>query len=82
MLSERRGSSEKAITEYEDILKNDFYHLNSMQNLALLLLQNRNNDNRRTDRAVELLIAGSKFKESSEIWLVFFSNLIITKHSK
>lgn len=39
-----------------------------MQNLALLLLSNLKDDNRRIDRVLELLIAGSKFHETSEIW--------------
>ena len=76
MLSERRGFTEVAIGKYEEILKSDFYHLKTMQNLALLYLSNKNDDNRRIDRAVELLIAGSKFHETSEIW---YNNFILLK---
>ncbi|KAL4472589.1 hypothetical protein ABPG74_018538 [Tetrahymena malaccensis] len=67
LLSEKKEQDEIAMQKYEEILKTDFYHLKSMQNLALLYLKNINTDSRRVDRAVELLIAGSKFKESSEI---------------
>lgn len=58
---------EVAIAKYEEILKSEFYHLKSMENLALLLLSHENNDSRRIDRAVELLIAGSKFKETPAV---------------
>ncbi|KAM3139902.1 hypothetical protein pb186bvf_007933 [Paramecium bursaria] len=60
-LFEKQGNKLQAIQLYEEVLKQDFYHVRTMNKLGLLYLQQQN-----LQRASELLIAASKFSKTHE----------------
>jgi hypothetical protein len=64
LIAEKQGNIDEACFVYEEILKDDFYHVKTMCNLALVYLKNYPKIPAKVQRANELLIVASKFEVS------------------